>query len=179
MTSDDDKKREEMLRVFESSDDAVPVPTSTALVSTTRDARALVKKIAGDEVPSECLFHCITCGWGQTLKFDEGEMAALDGDVTTYAGPCPECSSMTLVPKNSLWGGDVNLHDMARKNRREEAMEVAEVNADVMVDRFRREVVTVMSGSTLGKTPEEQHDIREDLPDAESFDVEGLKPREG
>jgi hypothetical protein len=145
----------------------------------------LAAKIAGEELPDECRFHCITCGWNKTLKFEEDELQALGGDITAYGGPCASCGSMTLTPYAALMGDEVRtIYERAKKNRREEARE----NADVLVERLREEAVSMMGGSTLQPTPEEAHDPasvhdprppgqRDDLPDMADVDANTLKPR--
>lgn len=176
-------------------DETVPdfkpdVPESTALVKTAEETKALALKMAGEELPNQCRFHCITCGWNETLEFEDGEIQALDGDITSYGGPCPPdrggCGSMTLTPHIGLFGPEMRtIYERAKKNRLEEAEE----NAEVLVSRIKKEVVSVMSGSTLDSTPEEQHDPanvhdprppgqRDDLPDADSVSDGDLSPRE-
>lgn len=159
--------------------------TGTAIVRTSDETKALALKIAGEELPDECRFHCVTCGWNKTLKFEEAEIEALGGDITAYTGPCPECESETLTPHAALMGRDVqSVYERAKKNRLEEYRE----QADVLVDRVKQEVGSVMSGSAFDQTPEEQHDPanvhdprppgqRDDLPDADAVDEGDLTPR--
>jgi len=173
-------------------DETVPnfkpdVPSaSTALAKSPKEVRELARKVSGQDVPNECLFCCITCGWKGTIRFEEVEIEALGGDITAYGGPCTGCDSMTLTPHDSLFGRDVQtIFERAKKHRLEEARE----NADVLVGRLREEVVSVMTGSTLHQTPEEHHDPAqvhdprppgqraEDLPDADDVAIDGLKPR--
>lgn len=163
----------------------VPASSSSAIVKSPDQAKALARKIAGEELPGECRFHCVTCGWNKTLKFEDDEIAALGGDITAYGGPCPDCESMTLTPHAGLMGDDVKtIYERAKKNRREEYAE----QADVLVDRVKQEIGSVMGGSTLDPTPEEEHDPdnvhdprppgqRDDLPDADDVDSSGLDPR--
>jgi hypothetical protein len=160
------------------------VPASNAIVHSRDEARSLALKIAGEELPDECLFSCITCGWKSTLKFDESEIAALDNDITSYSGPCPTCNSMTLVPHASLFGRDVQtIYERAKKNRLEEHQE----SANVLVDTLEKRVLGAIGG-TLKPEPEEEFDPgnvhdprppgqRDDLPDADGIDLDGLKPR--
>jgi hypothetical protein len=139
--------------------------------------------MAGEEAPNECHFHCITCGWSKTLQFEEEEISALGGDLTSYGGPCPECDAMTLVPRASLMGDDVGtIYSKAKANRRKEYEE----QASVLVDRVKGEIANVMAGSTLSPTPEEEHNpddvhdpsrTRDDLPDADSVDPSTMKAR--
>lgn len=163
----------------------------TAIVKSSEEARSLALKIAGEELPDECRFHCITCGWSKTLKFDDGELEALGGDITAYGGPCPECDSMTLVPYASLLGKDIEtVYQRAKKKRHEEYREQAEVQADVLIDRVAGKVGDMMAaGSVLDPTPEEEFDPkdihdpsaahRDDLPSAEEVGDEELTPRSG
>lgn len=171
------------------------IPTThepgTAIVKSSEEARSLALKIAGEELPDECRFHCITCGWSKTLKFEDGELEALGGDITAYGGPCPECESMTLVPYTSLLGKDIEtVYQRAKKKRREEYQEQAEVQADVLIDRVADKVGAMMQpGSVFDQTAEEQvdpsdvHDPsaaqreRPDLPSADDVDESDLTPR--
>jgi hypothetical protein len=162
------------------------VPVSSVAIVKHDDARAMARRMAGEEAPNECNFHCITCGWGKTLQFEDDEIAALGGDITNYGGPCPECASMTLVPRASLMGDDVGtIYQKAKANRRAEYEE----QAGVLVDRVKDEIAAVMGGSTLSPTPEEEHDPanvhdprppsqREELPDADSIDPSTIESRQ-
>lgn len=161
------------------------VPMSSVAIVKHDDARALARRMAGEEAPNECNFHCITCGWGKTLQFEEDEIVALGGDITSYGGPCPDCSSMTLVPRASLMGDDVGtIYQKAKANRRAEYEE----QAGVLVEKVKDEIAAVMQGSTLSPTAEEEHNPdnvhdprsaseRDDLPDADSIDTSTMKPR--
>lgn len=165
------------------ADETVPnfkpdVPQTGVAIVKHDDARALARRMAGDEAPNECHFHCITCGWSKTLQFTEGEIQALGDDVTAYGGPCPAeeggCGSMTLVPRASLFGDDVGtIYAKAKANRRKEYEE----QAGVLVDRVKGEIASVMQGSSPSPTPEEEHGLRDDLPDAEQVDTSGMEPR--
>jgi hypothetical protein len=175
----------------EKTDNQVPdfrsdVPETGTSIVKHDEARALAKKIAGEELPNECHFHCITCGWSKTLQFEEDEIEALGGDITGYGGPCPECSAMTLVPRASLMGDDVgSVYQQAKANRRAEFSE----QADVFIDKVQERVGAVMAGSTLEPRPEEVHDPanvhdprppsqrEEDYPDADDVDTDDMKPR--
>ncbi|RLB38700.1 MAG: hypothetical protein DRH30_11085 [Deltaproteobacteria bacterium] len=158
-------------------------PSGSAIVKH-EEATALARKIAGEDPPDECRFHCVTCGWGKTLKFEEDEAAALAGDITSYGGPCGECGSMTLVPYASLMGDETKtVLQNAKAIRREEYQEQAEV----LVDRVKSEVAVMMGGSTLSPTPEEEmdpesvHDPRtaaqKAMDSVSEEDLENLKPR--
>lgn len=161
------------------------VPETGVAIVKHDEARALARRIAGEEAPNECAFHCITCGWSKTLQFEDDEISALGGDITSYGGPCPKCGSMTLVPKAALMGDDVGtVYQRAKANRREEFEE----QADVFIEQVQKKVGDIMSGSTLSQTPEEHvdpdnvHDprpphMRDDLPSADSVDIDDLKPR--
>jgi hypothetical protein len=156
------------------------VPTTNAIVKTGADANALARKIAGKLPPDELRFACVMCGWDKTLKFEPDELVALGGDITNYCGPCPECDSMTLVPRDAIMGDDfTSASERARESRKEEYSEAA----DVFIDKVKEEVGGIMSGSTLAQPPEEQDDLgdkggeRPDLPSADNVDPGGLKPR--
>ena len=158
-------------------------PSGSAIVKH-EEATALALKIAGGIPPDECRFHCVTCGWGKTMKFKEGEIEALAGDITSYGGPCPECGSMTLVPYASLMGDETKtVLQNAKVARREEYQE----QAAVLVDHIKSEVGAIIGGSTLSPTPEEEMDP-EDVHDPRTAaqkamdsvseeDLENLKPR--
>lgn len=168
------------------------VPQTGVAIVKHDDARALAKRMAGEEAPNECHFHCITCGWSKTLQFEEDEIVALGGDITNYGGPCPSeggCGSMTLVPRASLMGDDVGtIYSKAKANRRKEYEE----QAGVLVDKVKDEIANVMAGSTLSPTLEEEHDPDdvhdprsaaartrdEGLPDADSIDPSTMKARD-
>jgi hypothetical protein len=55
-----------------------------------------------DPVRNEGKFACLSCGWSKTLRFDEEEIKALDGNISGYAGPCPDCNAMTLMDRDML-----------------------------------------------------------------------------
>lgn len=160
------------------------IPQSSAIVKNSDQARALALKMAGEEPPDECRFHCVTCGWNQTLKFEEEEIAALGGDITRYTGPCPPnqngCGNMTLVPHARLMGQEFEtVYQRAKKDRTEEYKE----QAKVLVDTVKEEIV---GGSLFDGGPQEPsagdiHDPRppsqrDDLPDASEVD-DDLTPR--
>ena len=143
--------------------------TGVALALSHKEATALALKMGGEPPPDECRFHCIMCGWNKTLKFEEAEIDALGGDITSYGGPCGGCSSMTLVPHDKLAGSDAqSILDQARANAREDA----EIHADVLVERVKEEVSAAMRG---GGAPKDPHD---DLPDASEVDVSELTAKE-
>lgn len=175
-----------------SSDDDGPkvyddVPRTAALVRTRDETHALVRKMAGEEMPDECRFLCVTCGWDKTLRFDEEEIEALGGDVTSYRGSCPECGAMTLTPYAKLMGQDIgNIYAHAKKARLDEYREQAEVQApmlaDAMAKGLRKEVLNVMSGSIFDG-PEQEPETDEaadgempEFPDANDTDLK-VNPR--
>jgi len=65
------------------------VPRTAMVVRGKEEAKAALVRLRGDQVPNECLFCCIMCGWEKTVRFDEDELAAMDGNVENYSGPCP------------------------------------------------------------------------------------------
>jgi hypothetical protein len=151
------------------------VPTTGAIVKTQDEARTLAKRISGD-APNEMLFKCVMCDFKQTLRFEDDEIEALGGDISTYGGPCPKCKSMTLVPMSQLFPDFLSAEQRARRNRKEEFTEAAEVFTDVVA----KKVGSLVTGSTLDPTPEEtglQDPDRSDLPSADDVDLSGLKPR--
>jgi hypothetical protein len=64
------------------------VPRTALAVRGKEEARTALARLRGDQVPNECLFSCIMCGWKGTIRFDDDEIAAMDGDVESYGGPC-------------------------------------------------------------------------------------------
>ena len=148
------------------------VPTTGAIVRTAEEATAIANRISGRGNPDEMLFCCVGCGWQSCLKFDEEEIGALDGDISSYGGPCPDCKMMTLVPKDNLMGDEFK---SAAQRTRESRREDYEEGADVLVERLKSELGNaMMPNSTLEPTPEEDFT---DFPDAKDVDVNGLKPR--
>jgi hypothetical protein len=146
--------------------------TGSALALSHDEATALALKMAGEPPPDECRFHCIMCGWNKTLKFEEEEIEALGGDITSYGGPCGGCKSMTLVPYNKLAGDHgKSILDRARENQREEA----EIHADVLVDRVKEEVSTIFGKGAMPSVGGDDTDEEEDLPEA--ADISGMTPR--
>jgi len=162
------------------------VPTTNAIVTTSKEAIDLASKIAGKSPPDEMRFSCVMCGWDRTVKFAPDEIEALGGDISNYNGPCPThdngCGSMTLVPRNKLMGDDFkSVADRARESRREEVSEASEV----FIGKLKEEIGSVMAGSTLSPSPEEQvpeeppghGPPRDDLPDVDDVDSADLEPR--
>lgn len=153
------------------------VPTTgTAIARTHSDATAIARRIAGDKVPNECRFRCITCGWDKTLKFEEDEIEALAGDITQYGGPCGECNSMTLVPYSTLFGAEFKpVLERDREARHKEYKEQAEVQAEVLVKTVQK---VVREGSVLDASAEAPP-ADDEPPVLDPEDVEGLTPRKG
>jgi hypothetical protein len=163
-------------------DDYKPdVPRSALAIPNAQEARKLVRRMAGDHEPDRCRFHCVMCGWNNTLHFDKDELEALGGDVTSYTGPCGGCSSMTLVPHDSIEQGSFkSVHEMATANRKKEYGEAA----DVFIDKVTARVMSgVVPGSTLSPDPVPEaasgKTTRDDLPDAGDMDVSDMKARKG
>jgi len=140
----------------------------TALtLSNAVEARALVRRMSGEEDPTRCHFHCVMCGWSKTLHFDEEERAAV-GDVRSYTGPCPDCNSMTLQPFDTIANGAFkSIHEMASDNRKKDYSEAADVFIDRVTDRFGGSIASmapkdpVASGGTT----------RDQFPDADMSDT--------
>lgn len=123
------------------------VPRTNAIVKTEGEAHTLARRMAGEIPPNFGRFHCITCGWNNTLEFTAEEMDALGQDVTKYKGECPDCSCRTLVIYDALFGAEMKSIDQrAREGRREEFKE----QADVLADRFGEEVRNVIGAVTTG-----------------------------
>jgi hypothetical protein len=118
------------------------VPASgTAIVKDANEARRLARRMAGED-EKRCLFNCVTCGWEKTLEFEDDEIGALGGSVRNYTGPCPGCQSMTLLPKDEMFGGEKNVMEMASEHRRAEYGEAA----DVFLDKAAQKLGDIMSG---------------------------------
>lgn len=181
----DEKEREPQLQ---------PDVQETALVVRGKDeARALARRMAGESIPDECWFHCVTCGWNNTLKFDKDEIEALGGDVTSYGGPCPTempslktgtmgCGSMTLVPRDSMIGDDFrSIRQRAKENRKEEYSDAADAFIDKVQERAGAVIASAMTGAPGQAPPEKPAEAsdavpgREDLPDAGDVDLSRLK----
>lgn len=159
------------------------VPKGSALaISTPDQARAIVRRMSGDEEPDRCRFHCVMCGWNGTLHFDADEIAAL-GDVRSYGGPCQGCSSMTLQPYDTIAGGAFkSIHEMASNNRKKEYSEAADVFIDKVSGRVGDMFGGAMPGSTLSPDPggpAPNGPSRDHLPEADDVDLSGMKPRKG
>jgi hypothetical protein len=119
----------------------VPESSGTAIVKDAGEARRLARRMAGQD-EKRCLFNCVTCGWEKTLEFDDDEIVALGGSVRNYSGPCPGCNSMTLLPKDEMFGGEKNVMEMASEHRRAEYGEAA----DVFLDKAAQKLGEMMSG---------------------------------
>jgi hypothetical protein len=158
------------------------VPTGSAIVRTVSPEQ-ITALVRGEIPPNRRQFACLSCGWGETLEFDEGEMAALGGDPSNYRGPCPgvggekgctlplgeQCRAMTLQPRDMIADKDfMPVAEQARKMRRQEYKEQAEV----LVATVKEELVTAVAEkmSTDGASPQE-------TPAVEALDVSDLKPR--
>jgi len=126
----------------------VPTGSALALAHTPEQAQALARRIAGELPPDECEFHCVNCGQSKTLKFEPDEMEALDGDIRGYTGPCWSCGYMTLRPKDEFVNGET-ISAAARKQRLAEYHE----QADVLVNRVKQEVASVITGQAPRPEP--------------------------
>lgn len=131
---------------------------------------ALARAIAGERVPDECRFHCMGCGADKTLKFEEDEIAALAGDITSYAGPCWSCEMMTLVPRDVLVGDVTSIADRADAEYKK--------RVDVALDAVEQRVGKFIGGMAGATTKTEVPGERDDLPDVKDVDVNDLKPRQ-
>jgi hypothetical protein len=159
------------------------VPKGSSLaIATPNDAKALVRRMSGEDEPDRCRFHCVMCGWNGTLHFDADEIAAL-GDVREYTGPCQKCNSQTLQPHDQIANGAFkSIHEMASTNRKKEFGEAA----DVFIEKVQSRVGDMfggvaMPGSTLGQdpAPPSSGPSREHLPEADDVDLTNMKPRKG
>jgi hypothetical protein len=115
-------------------------PTSTAIVTTGKEAKALARSLFGEH-PTRMRYVCIACGWDKTLEFEESEIAALGGDMAEYSGPCGACKCMTLVPHGSILAG-TNIEEMAGKNFTKQVEDAS----DIVLDKLESRVVNLMTG---------------------------------
>lgn len=140
---------------------------SVALARHGNNSGKLARSIAGESIPDECLFHCMSCGESKTLKFDEDEISALGNDIRSYAGPCWSCQMMTLVPRDHLIGDVTSIADRADEQFKK--------RVDTALDEVEKRVGKVIGGAFAGAAQSKgEHD---DLPDAKDIDVNDLKPR--
>jgi len=160
------------------------VPTTGAIVKTSGDARALARRLAGEDPPNRCRFICVMCGWDQTYEFTPDEIEALGNDVSEWSklNHCPGCDGETVVPYNTLLNENFTPGSQrAKEARREEFQEAAEV----LTDHLKKEVVGAMAGGSIFKpSPEETgtEDLgtgppRDDLPEAGDIDDTDLTPK--
>lgn len=175
----DDKKDDSADRIHVLPD---VVPGTALAVSSRAEAMALARRMAGDAIPNEMRFRCITCGWDKTLQFDDDEILALNNDISQYGGPCGDCGSMTLVPFGSLFGADFKpILERDKEQRHKEYKEQAVVQAQTLVEEVKRHIV---GGSTLdgGMVEPDMPPVAPAAPAAASDDemsTEGLTPRKG
>jgi len=154
------------------------VPVGLATIPKGMSASALARRTVGEILQNELEFHCASCGWSGSLKFDKDEMEALDNNIRDYSGPCPKCSTMTLSPKDLYWGNEFpSMSALAQKNKRAEARVNAEEFVDVVAEK-----ITDMMGGTPKPTIEDPADPataapidKEELP--EEPDLSKLTPR--
>lgn len=122
-------------------------PTSTAIVTTQQESKALAKSFFGDH-PTRTRFVCIGCGWDKTLEFEAEEIAALGGNMSDYSGPCGGCNCMTLVPYGSILAG-TNIEEMAGKNFQKQIEDAS----DIVLDKLESRVVNLMTGGAGAAAP--------------------------
>jgi hypothetical protein len=146
-------------------------PASTSLVTTRQEAKALARSLFGDLPANKMRFICISCGWDKTLEFDEGEIAALGGDISEYSGPCGKCNCQTLTPHGSILAG-TNIEEAAQANFTKQIDNAS----DIVLDKIERRVTDFMVGGP-SKKPEAPAPgapiTRDDLPDVNTV---GRKP---
>lgn len=156
----------------------VPKGLSLALVPTGAAASVLARRLGGEIAKNEMEYHCMTCGWSGSLKFDPDEIEALGGDISEYSGPCPgregeTCHCMTLVQKSALFGKDYpNMSDLAAKNKRGEARVQAEEFVEVVAEKIAG---MASGGSFSSPTIQDPEAPSDDLPDAP--DLSKITPR--
>lgn len=166
---------------------------ASAIVKSEDAAKQALARMTG-KPDNEETYWCMGCGFqtepdnprkiaypsGLTLQFEPDEIAALDGDLTNYTGPCPCCNCMTLVPK-SKFGGET-IVGTSRKQVEAEQRQAAKV----FIDEAKQQIAngSIFSGSMApaadaadaeaGHPPE---GYGGDLPDAGDVNESDLKPR--
>jgi hypothetical protein len=120
------------------------------VVRTPEEAARLAKRLAGED-DKRILFFCLTCGWKSTMEFSDDEIEAMPtGSARDYPGPCPGCQSMTLRPFDEMFGGTETINDMAKRNRRSEYEEAADVFLDRAVNKFIGGIPTTPASPSAG-----------------------------
>jgi hypothetical protein len=154
------------------------VPKGSALaVTSPEQAQALARRMAGILPPDELEFHCMNCGESKTLKFEPEELEALNDDIRSYTGPCWSCHYQMLRPKDAFTGEEP-ITVAAKKARTAEFKEQAVIQADVLADRMKQEVVSLLGGAPAQATTEPAPPgAFDDLPDAAAVSVDDIKPR--
>lgn len=150
------------------------------------ETRHALQRVTHGKARDEEVYWCMSCGFaedpsdpskvrypkGLTLKFSEEEIQALGGDLSAYAGPCPVCEFMSLVPMDKFTGQSIA--EMAKENREAEYREQAKAFVDVVKDE-------IVGGSIFAGGPTDPTappGVRDDLPEADAIDDSDLKPRE-
>lgn len=141
-----------------------------AIVRTAEESKSLARVLAG-EAPDRMRYWCNGCGFvdqtkldadgrpsvlhprGLTLQFEPDEIAAFDGDLSLYTGPCPVCNFQTLVPFDSPFAAE---HRSIVGDARAEKRREFEDQADVIVSRVKSEVGGIFAGgvSVPGSQPD-------------------------
>lgn len=164
--------------------------TGQALARTQEQTQHALQRVIDGKAPNEEVFWCMSCGFaedandpskvrypkGLTLQFEPDEIAALDGDIRSYSGPCPCCNFMSLVPMDKFTGGTIR--ERARENRDEEYKQQAKAFVDVVKDEIAGG--SIFDGAMPAPTPEDVKGVpgqRDDLPDESEIDDGDLKPR--
>lgn len=175
----------------EKTPQAQPDIRSTAIVPAShKEATRLARVVSGDLPPNRGLFWCMTCGFneggvskyprGLTIEFDDEELKALDGDPYSYQGPCPVCTSLTLVDMAMMGGDHFSIRGQASANRKKEYGEAADVFFEKAGEKLGAIMGGVMPGSTLNDpSPPPSGPSRDHLPEADDVDISDLKPRKG
>src|SRR3989304_5503702 len=120
--------------------------TSSAIVTTRQEAKALARSMFGDDQPGRMRFICVACGWDKTLEFDEAEIAALGGDISEYSGPCGSCNCQMLVPHGSILAG-TNIAEAAQKSFYKQVDDAS----DLVLDKVESRIADFMMGGGAKK----------------------------
>ena len=142
------------------------------------ESRKALERISGDRPRNVGVFWCLSCGMaghpkhsrGLTLRFPPDELEANGGDVYNYAGPCPFCHAMTLVPYDKM-SGQKSIDELER-----DAVEAnARVNARVLVDVVKDEFFAMGQQAPVPDVGHGNSGERADLPDADDVDDSSLE----
>ncbi|HEY5656561.1 MAG TPA: hypothetical protein VIY27_02110 [Myxococcota bacterium] len=120
------------------------VPKKVELAESMRLAFIAKTPSQGDETAMR--YHCVACGWNNTLRFDPADPAdavILEAGLANYGGPCPgkDCGYQTLVPHDGL-GHHETFNEIAAAQK---AQEIGIVT-DVVMDKIEGRIGNILLG---------------------------------